>query len=111
MTSISGSGPPEPTHQQKKLDWAHTVRLHYVANQNYSDAIKTTGDIQRHYNIYQHSVTGAHMIPTFSDRGCIENSMAEFQLGWEKGRVQKKLGTIQRANNQNSGTIQCANDT
>ena len=51
------------------------------------------------------------MIPTFSDRGCIENSMAVFQLGWEKGRVQKKLGTIQRANNQNSGTIQCANDT
>ena len=30
-----------------------------------------------------------------------------FQLGWEKGRVQKKLGT----NNQNSGTIYCANDT
>ena len=30
---------------------------------------------------------------------------AVFQLGWEKGRVQKKLGTIKRANDQNSGTI------
>ena len=28
-----------------------------------------------------------------------------FQLGWEKGRVQKKSGTIRRANDQNSGTI------
>ena len=30
---------------------------------------------------------------------------AVFQLGWEKGRVQKKLGTIERANNKNSGII------
>ena len=28
-----------------------------------------------------------------------------FQLGWENGRVQKKLGTIYRADNGNSGTI------
>ena len=28
-----------------------------------------------------------------------------FQLGWEKGRVRKKSGTIWRANDQNSGTI------
>ena len=28
-----------------------------------------------------------------------------FQLGWEKGRVQEKLGAIWRANNQNLGTI------
>ena len=36
---------------------------------------------------------------------CIVLSYPVFQLGWEKGRVQKKLGTIERANNQNSGTI------
>ena len=38
-------------------------------------------------------------------------SISVFQLGWEKGRVQTKLGTIWHANDQNSGTIQCANNT
>ena len=39
------------------------------------------------------------------------NPTSVFQLGWEKGRVQKKLGTKLGANNQNPGTILCANDT
>ena len=31
--------------------------------------------------------------------------MPVFQLSWEKGRVQKKLGTSQRVNDKNLGTI------
>ena len=45
--------------------------------------------------------------------GITGNSIAVksvFQLRWENGRVQKKLGTIYRADDENSGTIQCAND-
>ena len=72
----------------------------------YQDLIQTdAGMVSEGSREIQTSPRKRTWISVVCDPGPADAVQSVFQLGREKDGVQKKLGTIERTNDQNSGTI------